>query len=233
MWQLAVNVVLSFTFSWTVGRVVATPADVDPRIRPRGRVSPRGFPCVELHLATVLCTAAIIKFPAERSIITCSLLALTTLASFRLYALTHFPSQLAMSVLLGAATVPALQTLATMLWPRGVPADVHIIGGVALGFAFLSFMAYRAEENGAPFLRIRKCDCESQFYEYIRMCAPIEVATSPQHFRRTCTHFGKLFRNACSSASPTLCAQIFAHYARRRSVLPNSQSKRSSVKQKR
>lgn len=167
MWLLAANIALSFALAWTVGRTVAVPADVDARLRARGRVSPTGFPCVELHMAVVLFAAALLRYPSS-GLAAGAVLTVSVLVVLRLYALTHFPSQLLASVALGAAVVPALQAGAAATWPRGVPGDVHLLGGVALGSAFLAYAAYRAEENGAPFLRVRKRECECGERDWIR-----------------------------------------------------------------
>jgi len=91
-WMMTANVALSFILSWIFR--FSSPSDVDPSIRSRGRVSPCGFPCVELHLLTVFASTIIIasgRHPVAMGVGVGSIVGLFLL---RVYALTHFITQL-------------------------------------------------------------------------------------------------------------------------------------------
>jgi hypothetical protein len=165
MWMIVANIFLSFGLSWMLN--AAVPTDLDPRLKPRGRVSPSGFPCVELHLATVLFIALVFYFPHAAAIVACAGL-LLLLFVLRLYALTHFPHQLLGSVALGALTVPLLRAFGRSVFPKGIHPQNHVLAGVFVGMIFIGYIAYKAETNDAPILRIPKS-------EFVRVVGDILV----------------------------------------------------------
>ena len=169
MWLLAANVMLSFILAWTVGAGAKVPADLDSRLQPRGRVSPTGFPCVELHLATVLAVAALLHYPRNGWVWVAGVGGIWCLIFLRLYGLSHFPHQLGASVALGLAGVPLLMFASNRAFPKGVPIDVHILGGVFIATAFLTSVAYKIEQGDSPVLRVAKKDCE-YYWERVVYC---------------------------------------------------------------
>jgi hypothetical protein len=156
MWVLAVNIVVSFLLAWVVGGAV--PADGDVRLRPRGRVSPSGFPCVELQITAALLAPVVRVYPQPAVVALCGVY-FVLLVLLRLYGLTHFPHQLLASALLGGLSVPALFRLGLTLFPRGLHAQTNLLLGVAVAFIFIGYVAYKAETNEAPIARVPKEEC--------------------------------------------------------------------------
>ena len=78
-----------------------------------------------------------------------------------MYALTHFPHQLALSVLLGGFSVPAGRAVARFFFKAKLPPQMHGLGAVAVVFIAAGFIAYHAESNAVPFMRIPRAECAS------------------------------------------------------------------------
>lgn len=196
-WMLAGNLTLSFAFAYGIPRatellagsrgcgsatlrrtchatarslahISRTPEQYDGRLKPRGRVSPNGFPCVELHLAAVL-WATLFASPDVRppgSPGATAGLALGCIAScgallgLRLYAGTHMLWQLAVSALLGALSAPLQLRMAALLLPRGVNPLMHGLNFSLLVLGWAGYVGYQAESNDSPFLRTERAECE-------------------------------------------------------------------------
>jgi hypothetical protein len=92
-WMMVANVVLSFVLSWSLPSAV--PLQFDPSLKARGRVSPAGFPCIELHLSTVVAAVLWVEYKGNPAISAAGVLWVLLLLYTRLYALTHFLHQLA------------------------------------------------------------------------------------------------------------------------------------------
>jgi hypothetical protein len=166
-WCMSVNVVASFALSRYPGG--AAPADVEPRIKSRGRVSPSGFPCVEVQLASCLATVVATEFRGEPLAGAVGALYVAALALLRLYGCTHFPSQLLASLALGASSVPALYAIAALfIEPGTVNGGLQFLAALPLGMLFVGYAAYRAETNDMPFARIPKAEFERVLTEIAR-----------------------------------------------------------------
>lgn len=151
MWALVGHVLLSFLLAMFVGGPV--PAALDSRIKARGRASPSGFPCIELHLATVCLVICGQVFPHPAAILL-GVLTWLLLLSLRLYGVTHFPHQLVLSTALGLLSVPAFEAVAGYMLPRGLPKQLHVIGMCLVGAMMLCYVAYKAENNDSPVFRV-------------------------------------------------------------------------------
>jgi len=156
-WLLSFNLYLGFFLAWVLGGHI--PGEVDVRLRPRGRVSPSGFPCIELQLCSCLLLFLAMRTgsAAEVAAVACYLAALLLL---RLYGLTHFPHQLLGSLALGGGSVPALLAWARWAFRYRVHEQAHILSSVLVVGVAIGVVAYQAESNSAPFLRIPKEECE-------------------------------------------------------------------------
>jgi hypothetical protein len=158
MWVFSANVFASATLAALLGGPV--PSDLDPRIKPRGRVSPSGFPCIELHLATVALAVAGRAYP-QPSVLIPAVLFWAILVALRLYGCTHLPHQLLLSTIIGLLSLPATNAAAAaMLPPRGVPTSVHALGAIAVGTLWVGYAALRAESNDLPFARVPRAEFE-------------------------------------------------------------------------
>ena len=166
-WLLVLNVFMAFAIHWTLD--APSPADLDARLRPRGRLSPSGFPCMEVQIATAL-LAYIAWWHASALVWFGCFLAAGALILLRVYALTHFFHQLALSVLLGGFSVPAGRAVARYFFKARLHPQMHGLGVVFVIFIVAGFIAYHAETNSVPFMRIPRSECE---------CATSRVR--PQH----------------------------------------------------
>ena len=155
-WPLALNVLVGFLLSWGVGGPI--PRDMIEWLRPRPRLSPSGFPCIEVQVAACLLTYVGWWYGTPLAVGGCSAAFLALLA-LRLYALTHFPHQLALSAALGAASVPGCRRLGRYLFPLPVAVEVHFIGAFMIACLFIGYIAYHAESNDVPFMRIPRETC--------------------------------------------------------------------------
>ena len=90
-WLLSANLFLTFALHWATE--APSPGDVDSRLRPRGRVSPSGFPCMEIQLAACI-LAYIAWWHATLRVTGLCVGAGGFLVLLRFYALTHFPHQI-------------------------------------------------------------------------------------------------------------------------------------------
>jgi len=92
-WMLIVNIALSLVLSGLVPAPV--PSQFDATLRPKGRVSPTGFPCLELHLGVVIIAMLAFSRATVPLPVTYTATALVAvLICTRLYALSHFLLQL-------------------------------------------------------------------------------------------------------------------------------------------
>lgn len=163
MWIMSANIFVSFGLAWFVGG--RAPSQIDGRLRPRGRVSVNGWPCIELQLASVLMAVMAIEYP-NPAVITLASLTLLLLISLRIYGLTHFPHQLLTSLGIGGLSVPLMLRWGTRTFPRGLHSQTHLLGAIAVGAIFIGYIAYKAETNDAPVFRIPK-------EEYMRVLGDI------------------------------------------------------------
>lgn len=155
-WLLVLNVAVAFSLHWALD--APSPADLDARLRPRARLSPSGFPCMEVQLATAL--LAYIAWWHASALVWCGCaLAVGALVLLRVYALTHFPHQLALSVALGGFSVPAGRAVARYFFKARLHPQMHGLGVVFVMFIVAGFVAYHAETNSVPFMRIPRSEC--------------------------------------------------------------------------
>jgi hypothetical protein len=157
-WLLVLNVGVAFCLHWALG--APSPAELDARLRARGRLSPSGFPCMELQVLTALLAYAAWWHATVAAAAWCAL-AGGALLALRVYALTHFPHQLALSVLLGGFSVPAGRAVARFFFKAKLHPQMHGLGAVAVVFIAAGFIAYHAESNAVPFMRIPRAECAS------------------------------------------------------------------------
>ena len=155
-WLLVLNMFTAFIVHWTLD--APSPADLDARLRPRGRLSPSGFPCMELQIATSLLAYVAWWHGSVQVWIGC-LVAGGALFALRVYALTHFFHQLVLSVLLGGLSVPAGRAVARYFFKARLDPQLHGLGVVFVIFVVAGFIAYHAEMNAVPFMRIPRAEC--------------------------------------------------------------------------
>jgi hypothetical protein len=155
-WLLVLNVFAAFALHWTLG--APSPGALDARLRPRGRVSPSGFPCMELQVASAL-LGYLAWWHATPAAVLGAGAAGAALLATRVYALTHFPHQLALSVALGGFSVPAGRAVARYFFKTRLHPQVHALGAVAVVFLVVGFVAYHVESNAVPFMRIPRSEC--------------------------------------------------------------------------
>jgi hypothetical protein len=159
-WPLALNTLCAFLATWLVGG--PKPEQLIDWLRPLGRMSPSGFPCIELQVATCLLTYVGWWYasPLQLAVVLPCAAALAALLALRLYALTHFPHQLLLSAAIGAASVPGCRRLSRYLFALPVAQELHIAGAFFIGCLFLGYICYYAETNEVPFARIPRAECE-------------------------------------------------------------------------
>lgn len=154
------------------GRALAhlsrTPEQYDGRLKPRGRVSPSGFPCIELHILTVM-WATLIASPwtrpagdagATAGLALGAIVSIAGLVALRMYAGTHMLWQLAASIALGALTAPVQLRLAARAFPKAINPLMHSLNFFLLALTWAGYVAYQAESNASPFLRVERSECE-------------------------------------------------------------------------
>lgn len=156
-WILVLNMIGSFVACILLR--APTPTDADATLRERERVSPWGFPCIELQVATALLAMVLSSPPVNAGLaITCGCCWLALLF-LRVYALTHFLHQLVGSILPGVFSVPIMVGLANTAYPRGVSSLSHAMCSIGVGALVLAYVGYKAEMNEAPFFRIPRQEC--------------------------------------------------------------------------
>lgn len=156
-----------------LGSKSKVPANLDARLKPRGRVSPHGFPCIEVHIATVLFIMLAAEFPTSPAVYIVGSVCWSTLVWLRLYGVTHYPHQLIGSTLLGLLSVPGFLYLARKAFKNPIPGVMHLIGGFFVLCMFLGYAAYRAENNDFPVMRVPK----SEYMRVLTNVVKAEVAS--------------------------------------------------------
>jgi len=164
-WMLSLNITVGFLLGLALR--CRSPREFDSRLKPRGRVSPSGLPCLELQLATVLWAMVIVSAQATGAqqatmhALAGSCVGSSALLLFlRLYAGTHTLLQLVASVGLGATSIPALLALSNALFPQGVDGKNQALNFILLMFAWVAYVFYQAENsNNVPFLRLPREEC--------------------------------------------------------------------------
>lgn len=154
MWIVSINILLSFLLAWTIGGSV--PNDNDLRLRPRGRVSPNGFPCIELQITASFLYVLILQGTVKIGVIFLGYTGLFILILLRLYGLTHYPHQLFFSVFVGTGSVPLLYRIGIRYFPRTLHPQTNLLIAIAILFLFIGYLAYKMETNDAPIGRIPK-----------------------------------------------------------------------------
>jgi len=162
--MLSLNVTVGFIVAFSLR--FGSPRDYDSRLKPRGRVSPTGFPCIEAQLATVMWSMVLI-YNQQNGASASTILALIgscvvsslLLALLRLYAGTHTLLQLLASVAFGAASIPALFALAGSVFPQGMDPKVQSLNFMMLVLAWAGYVCYQAENHSMPFLRVEREEC--------------------------------------------------------------------------
>lgn len=218
-WLVVGNMTLSFILAWVLPMIVAplklvaivgrwgnllrglgdalehiyrTPETYDPRLKPRARVSPTGFPCIELHLLTVLWSCILLSYLSPKAIyyntgtggsvepqskVVSTALITTCAITFgfflwiRLYSGTHLLWQLVASCVLGGLSVPLEVTLANNYFPKGVSVTMHSVTMTLVVFLWLGYLCYQAESNAAPFMRLER-------EEYLRVMREIAASSA-------------------------------------------------------
>lgn len=92
----------------------------------------------------------------------CVLLLFLVLAALKLWSTSYFMYSMLASVLTGAIVTVAVHTAAQAWFPHArsiSDASKLALGGAAV-LAFVVLVAYRAESNRAPVLRIPRRDCK-------------------------------------------------------------------------
>ena len=180
-WPLCLNILVGFLLAWFVGGPI--PGDLIDWLKPRARLSPSGFPCIELQVASCLLLYVGWWHSDSPGVVAACCAAFATLLLLRLYALTHFPHQLVLSAAMGAGSVPACRRLGRYLFQLPVPVDVHLLGAFVFGSLFLGYICYYAETNEVPFARIPQAECAflSCFYvcPILRSRLPLLSHSSP------------------------------------------------------
>jgi hypothetical protein len=158
-WLLSINVFGSFMLHWALD--APSPGDVDARLRPRGRLSPSGFPCIEIQVAACLLAYIAWFHMTPLAIGLCTGVG-GSIVLLRFYALTHFPHQIIVSGLLGAFSVPAGRAVARYFFKTRIHPHTHALGAIAVGSMIIGYIAYYAESNELPFMRIPRAECENK-----------------------------------------------------------------------
>ena len=156
-WALALNVTFAFLATWYIGGPL--PGEWIGWLRPRARLSPSGFPCIELQVASCLLTYVAWWYGPRLAVVLPCAAALAALVALRLYALSHFPHQLLLSAAIGAASVSGCRKLGRYMFALPVPQEVHLLGAFAVACLFLGYICYYAETNEVPFGRISQAEC--------------------------------------------------------------------------
>jgi len=157
-WPLSLNVFSGFLLSWIVGGPI--PRELIEWLRPRGRLSPSGFPCIELQVASCLLTYVGWWYSTFPVVVVACCAAFLLLVTLRLYGLTHFPHQLVLSAALGAGSVPGCRRLGRYFFPLPVSIEVHLLGAFFVACIFIGYVAYHAESNDVPIMRVPRDTCE-------------------------------------------------------------------------
>lgn len=162
-WSLSLNVFLAFFLSWIVGGRM--PGDIDPRLQPLGRVSPTGFPCIEIQLSVAALCVMLIEFP-EPPVVFFSFLYLGVLLFLRLFGMTHFIHQLLFSIIVGGISVPTGFYLSAYWFPKRLHPQTHLIGAVLVACVWICYVAYKFENDETILSRIPRD-------EYMRVVSDI------------------------------------------------------------
>jgi len=165
-WCLCANIFIIFMVAhFFRGKV---PSDVEPRIKSRGRLSPSGFPCIELFIFGCVCAAVLYKFPRDLYAILGSIITPLVLSLLRIYGCTHFPSQLISSFSLGVLTIPIYFNIGLYFYPRGLDNFSHLLAILPPCLGYIGYVAYKVETNEMPFLRTPKATFERVLGEIAR-----------------------------------------------------------------
>lgn len=165
-WCLCANIFIIFIIAHYVRG--QAPSDVEPRIKSRGRLSPSGFPCIELFIFGCVCAAVLYKFPGDLYALLGSIITPLTLFLLRVYGCTHFPSQLISSLVLGALTIPVYFNIGLYFYPKGLDNFSHILAILPPCLGYIGYVAYKVETNEMPFLRTPKATFERVLGEIAR-----------------------------------------------------------------
>jgi hypothetical protein len=165
-WLLSANLFGTFMLSWWVGG--AGPGELDPSLRPLPRLSPSAFPCVEVQLAACLLTYLAWWHRTLPAAAACAA-AFAALLATRLFALTHFPSQLAGSAAMGALSVFGGRRLAAHLFKMPLAPQVHVGGAIFVASAVVAYVGYHIETNDAPIMRVPHAECAYVFARCVRL----------------------------------------------------------------
>ena len=84
---------------------------------------------------------------------------MAALLATRLFALTHFPSQLFGSAAAGALSVPALRRIAAHLWNAPLTPQVHVGGAIFVASVIVAYLGYHIESNDIPIMRVPRAEC--------------------------------------------------------------------------
>ena len=134
------------------------PREVDARLRMLAQVSPHGFPVVEVHMATALC--ADVAWSAGAPWCWAVVVVIVLLVAItRIFSVSYFPDQVAGSVLTGAACVAGAYAAGARLFAAGLTRETHMMLLVFVGFSVLAYVAYLAEQNASPFMRVPRSEC--------------------------------------------------------------------------
>jgi hypothetical protein len=157
-WCLCANIFLGFVLARIFkGKI---PSDVEPRIKSRGRLSPSGFPCIELFIVGCVSYAVVYKFPKDIYAILGAILTPLILSLLRIYGCTHFPSQLIFSLVFGGLTIPLYFNIGLYFYPKGLDNFSHLLAILPPCLGYIGYVAYKVETNEMPFLRTPKATFE-------------------------------------------------------------------------
>lgn len=167
----------------------SSPAEIDPSIKAHGRLSPTAALCIEMAVAAAVAYSVVTSPTGHAWGWAAASLSLALFAALRLLALTHFPHQLAVSLVFGFGLCSLLDAaVAAFLPPKTrISADVHAVGGVVVLCCAVAYVAALAESNDAPMLRVERKECECSdarnrpFMRY-QLRTPSSRTTPPTRF---------------------------------------------------
>ena len=156
IWVGTVNLVLGMFMNW--GIRARCPRHVDARLRMLAQVSPHGFPCMEVHMATALC-ADVAWFAGMPWCWAVMVAVVALVVVTRVFSVSYFPDQIAGSVISGACGVVGAHMAGERFIPLGLTHQMHLILIFVVIFIVMAYVSYLAEQNASPFMRVPRADC--------------------------------------------------------------------------
>ena len=147
--------IVSFAANWLMG--VRRPSDLDHRIKQLSNISPYAFPSMEITMAAVLSTSMAEAWgtPWGWSV---GYAVVAFLCFTRVYAAAYLPHQLVFSWVWGAAGIVLVRYITASIWKKRVPDHWKIVSAFTMFALVACWVAYRAERNASPFMRIPKSE---------------------------------------------------------------------------